>query len=141
MKISGLKQHLSFGLVGTMLGAVLTKIGYANYDEMHSMFIFNDLRMLYSFVGAVAILIVIFALLRKRIPKEHKVLQPGTIPGSMLFGFGWAISGACPGLVFVQLGHGALPAVFTMFGITFGVWLYRKAHGKYFGWDTGTCGV
>ena len=61
--------------------------------------------------------------------------------GGMMVGFGWAISGACPGLVFVQLGHGALPAVFTMFGITFGVWLYRKAHGRYFGWDTGTCGV
>jgi uncharacterized membrane protein YedE/YeeE len=141
MKLSSLKQHINYGLVGGLLGAVLTKIGYADYDELHRMFIFSDLRMLYSFAGAVGILIILFPLLRKRIPKEHKIFQPGTIPGSMLFGFGWAISGACPGLVFVQLGHGALPAVFTMLGITFGVWLYRKAHARFFGWDTGTCGV
>jgi len=43
--------------------------------------------------------------------------------------------------VFVQLGMGALPAVLTGIGIFLGVWLYRKAHGRFFGWDTGTCGV
>lgn len=141
MKTSSLKQHIEYGSVGCLLGAVLTRIGFADYDELHKMFILNDLRMLYCFVAAVAFSMIVLALFRKRVPKQHKIFQPGTVPGSMLFGFGWAISGACPGIVFVQLGHGALPALFTMLGIAFGVWLYRKAHGRFFGWDTGTCGV
>lgn len=138
---SSLKQHATYGLVGILFGAVLTRIGFADYDELHRMFIFSDLRMLYAFAGAVALTMILTRLFNHRVPKQHKILQPGTIPGSMLFGFGWAITGACPSLVFVQLGHGALPAVFTMAGIIIGVWLYRKAHGRFFGWDTGTCGV
>ena len=141
MKTSHIKSHLEYGLVGVLFGAVLTRIGFADYDELHKMFIFSDLRMMYSFAGAVALSMVFLFLLNKRVPKQHKIFQPGTVPGSMLFGFGWAITGACPSLVFVQLGHGALPAVCTMLGIILGVWLYRKTHGRFFGWDTGTCGV
>jgi len=141
MKLSSIKQHFKYGLVGILFGVVLSRIGFGDYDELHSMFILRDLRMMYSFVGAVALSMVIMLLLNKRIPKQHKIFQPGTVPGSMLFGFGWAITGACPSLVFVQLGHGALPALFTILGIIFGVWLYRKIHARFFGWDTGTCGV
>lgn len=141
MKTAHIKSHFEYGLVGILFGAVLTRIGFADYDELHKMFILSDMRMMYSFAGAVAISMIVLLLLNKRVPKQHKIFQPGTVPGSMLFGFGWAITGACPSLVFVQLGHGALPAVFTMMGIIFGVWLYRKLHGRFFGWDTGTCGV
>jgi len=141
MKLSSIKQHFKYGLVGILFGVVLSRIGFADYDELHNMFILRDLRMMYSFVGAVVLSMVIMLLLNKRIPKQHKIFQPGTVPGSMLFGFGWAITGACPSLVFVQLGHGALPALFTILGIIFGVWLYRKLHARFFGWDTGTCGV
>ncbi len=141
MKSFRLKQHLAYSVVGLIFGGVLTRIGFADYDELHKMFILTDLRMLYTFAGAVALSMAVYFVLNKRIPKQHKILQPGTVPGSMLFGFGWAITGACPSLVFIQLGHGALPAIATAIGIFIGVWLYKKAHSRYFGWDTGTCGV
>jgi uncharacterized membrane protein YedE/YeeE len=141
MKKIRINQYLAYGIVGIVFGFVLTRIGYADYDELHKMFILTDLRMLFTFAGGVVLSMLVFFALTKKIPEQHKIFQPGTIPGSMLFGFGWAVCGACPSLVFVQLGQGAVGAVFTMIGIFFGVWLYRKAHGRYFGWDTGTCGV
>lgn len=141
MNVRRVKQHLAYGIVGLIFGGVLTRIGFADYDELHKMFIFADLRMLYVFAGSVALTMIVYVILNRRIPRQHKIIQPGTVPGSMLFGFGWAITGACPSLVFVQLGMGALPALITGVGIFIGVWLYRKVHGRFFGWDTGTCGV
>jgi hypothetical protein len=44
--------------------------------------------------------------------------------GGILFGVGWALSGGCPGVVLTQLGEGKLYALFALFGIGLGNWLY-----------------
>ena len=140
MKTKPFSQHLKLGLLGIIMGFVIARIGFANFDEIHNMFIFSDLRMLYAFAGAVMIIMLVFFALSKKIPKQNKIIQPGTIPGSMLFGFGWAVCGACPSIVFVQLGSGKLAAVFTLIGIYIGVLIHRKLHARFFRWDTGSCG-
>jgi uncharacterized membrane protein YedE/YeeE len=114
-------------------------LGFANYDEINKMFVFADLRMFLSFAGSVAIVMVAAFALKKYIPRQDKFIQPGTLPGSMLFGFGWAVTGACPSLVFVQLGQGKISAIMTLFGIYLGVIFYRKMHAKYFLWNVGSC--
>ncbi len=136
-----IKQYFFYASMGLVLGFVIARIGFADYDELHRMFIFADLRMLYSFLGGALLSMLVLALFSKKIPKQNKIFQPGTIPGSMLFGFGWAVSGACPGIVFVQLGSGKLAAIFTLVGIYLGVLLHKKMHARYFRWDTGSCGV
>jgi len=139
MKQSRLKMYLSYGLMGGLMGYVVARIGFGNYDELHKMFVLDDLRMLFAFAGAVGFSLVGFVLLARRLPKQEKFFQPGTIPGSMLFGFGWAVCGACPSMVFVQLGAGKIPAVLTLVGIMIGIYLQKKAHARYFRWDTGSC--
>lgn len=133
------KKYLIYGLLGTAMGYILARIGFADYDEINKMFVFADLRMFLTFAGSVALLMVFGFIFRKRFPRQNKFVQPGTLPGSMLFGFGWAVTGACPSLVFVQLGQGKLPAIMTFFGIYLGVVLYRKIHAKYFLWEVGSC--
>ncbi len=133
------KKYLIYSLLGTAMGFILARIGFADYDEINKMFAFIDFRLLLTFAGSVAVLMVVSFLFRGRFPSQDKFIQPGTVPGSMLFGFGWAVTGACPSLVFVQLGQGRLPAVMTLFGIYLGVVLYRKMHAKYFLWDVGSC--
>ncbi len=135
------KQYFFYAFMGLVLGFVIARIGFADYDQLHRMFILKDLRMLYSFLGGALLSMLVLMLFSKKIPKQHKIFQPGTIPGSMLFGFGWAVSGACPGIVFVQLGSGKLAAIFTLIGIYLGVLLHKKIHARYFRWDTGSCGV
>lgn len=133
------KKYLIYGFLGTAMGFILARIGFADYDEINKMFAFIDVRLLLTFAASIAVLMVISFAFRSHFPKQDKFIQPGTIPGSMLFGFGWAVTGACPSLVFVQLGQGRLPAIMTLVGIYAGVVLYRKMHAKYFLWNVGSC--
>ena len=138
-----LRIHIIYGLLGTVMGITLSAIGFADYDEVFKMFSLQDGRMLFSFSLAVAIAAIFFTIIHytAKIRLEKKVFHPGTIPGSIIFGYGWALCGACPSIVFVQLGQGKVVAFITLFGIFLGVRAYSILHARFFGWDTGTCGI
>ena len=140
MNLTPLQQHTRYALLGMLMGIALSYIGFSNYSELHKMFLFADLRMLFTFAGAVLIAFVVFNFFMQGLPQTRKPLHPGIIPGSVLFGAGWAISGSCPSIALVQLGEGQLAALFTILGILFGVWFYRQVHRKFFRWDSGSCG-
>lgn len=124
---------------GLTLGFVVSNIGFGDYAELNRMFTFQDLRMLFSFAGAVGIIVVMFALLRVR--KTPGRIHAGVVPGAILFGIGWAISGGCPAIPIIQLAGGYLPALITIVGVVVGVRLCRWANGKYFHLDRGSCGL
>ena len=42
--------------------------------------------------------------------------QKGVIYGGLAFGVGWAITAACPGPIYAQIGAGAMPAIATLAG-------------------------
>jgi uncharacterized membrane protein YedE/YeeE len=135
-----LKQHLLYGAFGLLMGCTLTLVGFTDFSEVHRMFIFADFRLLFLFATTVGISMIGFAVLgrNRNIPK--KSFTKGTIPGSILFGMGWAITGACPSIALVQIGEGKFAAVFTVAGIMFGVWGYRKLAAGGLKLDTGICG-
>ena len=140
MNMTLLQQHTRFALLGMLMGIVLSYIGFSNFSELHKMFLFSDLRMLLTFAGAVAFASLVFNYFMHGLPQTKKPMHPGIIPGSVLFGAGWAISGSCPSIALVQLGEGQAAALFTLLGILFGVWFYRQMHRKFFRWDSGSCG-
>lgn len=135
--------HVRYGLMGLAMGLILSAIGFADYDELFNMFTLTDLRMLLAFATAVALsaLVLGFLHMRKIIRYEKKHYHPGIIPGSILFGHGWVMCGACPSIVFIQLGQGKIVALITLVGIFLGVRTYRALHARYLHWDTGTCGL
>ena len=126
-------------LTGLALGFVVTNIGFGDYSELNRMFTFQDLRMFLSFAGAVGIIVVAFALLRVR--RTPGRIHAGVIPGAVLFGTGWAISGGCPAIPIIQVASGYLPAVITIAGVVVGMKLCRWANGRYFHLDRGSCGL
>lgn len=134
------KEHFLHGLFGLAMGYALSRIGFTNYAEIHKMFIFADFRMFLAFAGAVGICMVGFALLDRRRTIARKPYSKGTIPGSILFGVGWAITGSCPSIALVQIGEGRLAAAFTVLGILAGVWAYRRAGSGALKFDSGVCG-
>ncbi|MGQ0504764.1 MAG: YeeE/YedE thiosulfate transporter family protein [Myxococcaceae bacterium] len=132
--------HLRYGLTGLMLGAALTFIGFGSFDEVHRMFTFADLRLFFTFLGAVTLLGLAFFGIRSNSPAlPRRPLHRGIIPGSTLFGIGWALTGACPAIALVQLGEGKLYALATLTGILVGTWSYGRMQGKLFRWNTGSC--
>ncbi|HVJ91779.1 MAG TPA: YeeE/YedE thiosulfate transporter family protein [Labilithrix sp.] len=132
-----MKRAAITGVVGIVFGFVIGRIGFGDWAEVHRMHLFADLRMFITFaVGVAGSMAGFFLLIR---PKGYKrKVHKGTIPGSLLFGLGWAITGACPAIVLVQLGHGQLAGAVTGAGIVTGVWLQRKVQER-FRWDSGTC--
>ena len=59
-----------------------------------------------------------------------KKFNKGNIIGGLLFGFGWAITGACPGPLFAQIGSGATVIVITLLSAILGTWTYGLVRDK-----------
>lgn len=134
-------QHFSYGFFGLAMGMVLGLSGFADFEQVHQMFVFEDLRLLMGFAGAVGLSMMGFFILARRKDISKKKYNKGTIPGSILFGAGWAICGACPSIALVQLGQGQFAAMYSLFGIVFGVWVYRAlSTGNAVKLDNGVCG-
>ena len=55
---------------------------------------------------------------------KEKPFQKGTIIGGAIFGMGWAMTGACPGPIYAQMGSGEYMALFTFLGACGGAYLY-----------------
>ncbi len=140
---SSLRIHVIYAMLGLLMGITLSAIGFTDYDQLFNMFTFADTRMLFAFASGVGLAAMVFGILHvTRIMRlEKKIYHPGTIMGSILFGYGWVMCGACPGIALIQLGQGKLPAILTLIGIFVGVRTYRFLHERYFHWDTGTCGI
>ncbi|MFE1247125.1 YeeE/YedE thiosulfate transporter family protein [Streptomyces sp. NPDC058735] len=126
-------------ITGLALGYTVSHIGFGDYTELNRMFTFQDPRMLLSFAGAVLIIVCAFVLLRVR--RTPGRVHAGVIPGAVLFGTGWAISGGCPAIPIVQVSGGYLPALVTIVGVVVGIRLSRWANARFFHLDRGSCGL
>jgi len=126
-------------IAGLVLGFVVANIGFGDYAQLNRMFTFQDLRMFFAFAGAVAIIVVVFAIVGVR--RTRGRIHAGVVPGAVLFGTGWAISGGCPAIPIIQVASGYLPALVTIAGVAVGIWLCRWANAKFFHLDRGSCGL
>lgn len=114
---------LAAAIPGLILGFSLSHIGFGDFGEVHRMFTLADLRLLFTFAGGVTLTALGVALFRRRHGLPSRRLHRGTLIGSAIFGAGWAVCGACPGIVLVQLGEGRFYGLLTLAGIVAGVWV------------------
>lgn len=126
-------------LSGTVFGFTLSNLGFGDYDELNRMFTFQDRRMLYAFAGAVVVAAGLSALFLPR-SGARGPFHVGIIPGAVLFGAGWAISGGCPAIPIVQVAGGYLPALASVAGVITGMRICRWLTSRYLPIDRGTCG-
>ena len=120
-------------LVGMYLGILFTKSEVAHWQRVHDMFLFREPYM-YLIIGTAVVVAMISMLIIKRfgiktiegqpIKYKPKPYHTGTIIGGILFGAGWAITGACPGPIYAQIGGGQWMAVFTLAGALAGMFCY-----------------
>jgi uncharacterized membrane protein YedE/YeeE len=125
-------------VAGLALGYTVMNIGFGDFTELNRMFTFQDLRMFLSFAAAVAIIAVVFAVVKVR--RAPTRIHAGVVPGAALFGIGWAISGGCPAIPIIQVASGYLPALVSLAGVVVGIRLCRWTTTKYLHIDTGSCG-
>ena len=132
------KQHplwynLKYTLVGIVFGIVFVKAEVISWFRIQEMFRLQSFHM-YGVIGtAVLVGMISVALIKKfkikTIYGEPIVFYPkkfnkGQIIGGLLFGLGWALTGACPGPLFAQIGTGALVVATVVLSAIAGTWTY-----------------
>jgi uncharacterized membrane protein YedE/YeeE len=133
-------KYLKYLTLGIVFGIVMTKAEIISWYRIYEMFRFEAFHM-YGIIGSAVILGVIIVQLIKRnkmknmygdeirfTPKNKSV--PRYLIGGAIFGLGWAMVGACPGPMFVLLGHGYLSIVVVILGAVLGTMAYGMLRSK-----------
>jgi uncharacterized membrane protein YedE/YeeE len=132
-KYSPAFTYASALVIGMYLGVLFIKSEVASWQRIHNMFLFKEAYM--YLIISLAICVAMLSMLwikrfaihsfdGKPIKYEPKPFHTGVIVGGMLFGAGWAITGACPGPIYAQIGAGEWLACFTLLGAMLGMFGY-----------------
>ena len=131
--------NVKYLFLGILFGIILIKAEVVSWYRIQEMFRLQSFHM-YGVIGsAVAVgALSVFLIKKFNIKTIHgeKIILPqkpfdkGQIIGGLLFGFGWAMTGACPGPLFAQLGYGATVVLFTIFMAILGTWVYGRIRNK-----------
>ena len=121
--------------VGIVFGVVFVKAEIISWFRIQEMFRLQSFHM-YGVIGTAVVVgaISVFLIKKFKIKTIHgeeitfsdKTFNKGQIYGGLLFGFGWAITGACPGPLFAQLGTGVWAISIVILSALAGTWLYGK---------------
>lgn len=132
-------QNLKYLMVGVLFGIVFVKAEIVSWFRIQEMFRFQSFHM-YGVIGSAVLVGIISVWLIKKfnvktIYGETIIFHPkkfsqGQIYGGLLFGLGWAITGACPGPLFAQIGTGATVITVTLLSTIAGTWLYGLLREK-----------
>ncbi len=124
---------LKYSLVGALFGIVFVKAEIISWFRIQEMFKLQSFHM-YGVIGTAVITgICSVALIKKfnikTLQGEDIVIIPkhfskGHIYGGLLFGLGWAMTGACPGPLFAQIGTGTLSVMVVIASALLGTWTY-----------------
>ncbi|WP_294306910.1 DUF6691 family protein [uncultured Chryseobacterium sp.] len=125
--------NLKYLLVGIAFGIVFVKAEIISWFRIQEMFRFQSFHM-YGVIGSAILtgMISVFLIKKINIKTIHgekisiapKKFNKGQVYGGLIFGFGWAVTGACPGPLFAQIGTGALAVTVTLLSAIFGTWVY-----------------
>ena len=125
--------NLKYLAAGLLFGIVLVKAEVISWFRIQEMFKLQSFHM-YGVIGTAVGTGIISVWLIKKFgvktihgetihfhPKEY---NKGQIFGGLIFGSGWAMTGACPGPLFAQIGTGALVVAVVLLSAVAGTWLY-----------------
>lgn len=131
--------NLKYSAVGVTFGIVFIKAEIISWFRIQEMFRLQSFHM-YGVIGTAVIVgaISVFLIKKLNIKTIHgekitftpKEFNKGNIYGGLMFGFGWAITGACPGPLFAQLGSGVLSIAVVILSAIAGTWTYGLFRDK-----------
>ena len=126
-------RNLKYLVAGILFGIILTKSQAISWVRIQEMFRFQSFHLFGVLGSAVITGIISVWLIRKLRLKTmkgesivfvDKKFHKGYIIGGLIFGFGWAITGACPGPLFAQISTGSTVVVVTLLSAIAGTWVY-----------------
>ena len=121
--------------LGCLFGVVLIKSEVVSWFRIQEMFRFQSFHMYGTIMAAVSTAALSIAILRRigaqTLSSEAISIPPKTLGkgyrywiGGMLFGVGWALTGACPGPLFALVGGGMSVYAVAALSALAGTWFY-----------------
>lgn len=132
-------HNLKYLVAGILFGLLLVKAEVISWFRIQEMFRFQSFHM-FGIIGSAVVvgIISIFLIKKFKIKTIYgepvtiipKTFNKGQIYGGLIFGFGWAVTGACPGPLFAQIGTGATVIAITLLSAIAGTWVYGYLREK-----------
>ncbi|MBB6329410.1 putative membrane protein YedE/YeeE [Chryseobacterium sediminis] len=132
-------HNLKYLVAGIIFGIIFVKAEVISWFRIQEMFRLQSFHM-YGIIGSAVLVGMISVMLIKKfkiktiygepITLAPKKFNKGQVYGGLIFGFGWAITGACPGPLFGQIGTGALAVSVTLLSAVAGTWIYGYFRDK-----------
>lgn len=133
-------RYLIYLVIGIFFGIVMFKSEAASWFRIYEMFRFGSFHM-YGIIGSALVLGIIGTQIIKRYnlktfggseihlqPKNRSVTC--YLVGGIIFGLGWALTGACPGPMYVLAGAGYVSVLIVIFGAIVGTFMYGLVKDK-----------
>lgn len=133
-------KFLKFLFLGILFGIILAKAEVISWFRIYEMFRFQSFHM-YGVIGSAVLLGVIMIQIIKRRqiksmdgkpiiiePKERGVVR--YIVGGIIFGMGWALTGACPGPLFILVGSGVGSIILAIASAILGTYVYGRLRDR-----------
>mgnify|MGYP000633928684 CR=1 FL=1 len=135
-----MKKTFIYLLIGIVFGITMFKSEAASWYRIYEMFRLDSFHM-YGIIGTALFFGVIGIQLIKHFKIKSFYGEPVTFPpkqksfaryafGGILFGFGWALAGACPGPMFTLIGAGYSPITITILASLLGTFVYGLLKDK-----------
>lgn len=128
-------HYLAYGFLGFIFGITLIKSEVVSWFRIQEMFRFQAFHM-YGVIGSAVLVAGISLFLIKRFGARDVHDRPVMVApkemngginvsvGGLLFGFGWALTGACPGPLYALIGSGFSVMIASLLSALLGTWVY-----------------
>ncbi len=130
---------VKYASAGVYFGVVLVQAQVVSWFRIQEMFRFQSFHM-YGVIGSAVVTgaISVWIIRRfkiKSIEKESiatppKTFHKGLVAGGLCFGVGWALTGACPGPIFAQIGMGFSTSWIVLISALIGTFVYGAIREK-----------
>ena len=132
---------IKYLILGVAFGVIMAKSEAISWYRIQEMFRFQSFHMYGIIATAVGI-----GMMAMQIIKKLKLTDPDGNPihytpkknfnlryiiGGTIFGLGWALAGACPGPLFVNLGYGFISMIVVILFALLGTYVYGVNQDKF----------
>lgn len=133
-------KYIKYSLAGILFGITMTKSEAVSWFRIQEMFRFESFHM-YGIIGTAVVLgsLLTFVFKNKSIRtlegqavvfNDKNFSIPRYLVGGIVFGLGWAMTGACPGPMFTLVGHGVWSMLIVIISAVGGTYAYGLLRDK-----------
>lgn len=133
-------KHIKYIIAGTIFGIILIKSEAVSWFRIQEMFRFQSFHMFGIISSAVTVGIISIQIIKhfkiKTIDNQeidlstNRPKKVNTLFGGIIFGFGWALIGGCPGPLYALVGAGNIIYLIPIIGLLIGTMVYGLIKNK-----------